>query len=96
MQQVFQRFSGSLQKILEDIDRCVAAVAPLVRRRRLLVAPVATNCRRCLSCWPPASRSTASPHLMQATGEPGEPHGADQPGAAHCCSCSPCITWSSN
>lgn len=26
MQQVFQRFSGSLQKILEDIDRRVAVV----------------------------------------------------------------------
>ena len=36
VQQVFQKFSGSLQKILEDIDKCATAAArPLPSGSRL-------------------------------------------------------------
>lgn len=38
MQQVFQRFSGSLQKILEDIDRCMVLLGRLLESRPQLPA----------------------------------------------------------
>ena len=92
VQQVFQRFSGSLQKILEDIDRRVGCdgghrAAVDWRGQHFACCSHAGASLHATGClFVPAS--PAAPHCccfalapVQAAGEPGEPHRADQPGA---------------